>query len=297
MHIPFISPARKRLERRKGGGGKGGGGKGGGGDGGGGSSSGGRSVPVSSLPAGKSSATTSGAGGGRPIVIPPGQPFSGRSAGGGTRTQVYGTNVYGSGYPGTANVRGVAGLGLPFYFWPVVWGGAGFGAGSYLHDEGEYGEPDNSTRPGGPMAQAQFQSNSTGSIFHVLSDNSTVASLITSINANCSSDLSLSNSSTVPTAYDATNATDPKPEQAVQYYRSSSVVLTLDGYNDTAALNNDTNAPATPLPSGIDTTLLGCLNDTIGSSVPLVDAGLRWGPPNVLSLSLLSLVVFRLLAF
>jgi hypothetical protein len=54
-------------------------------------------------------------------------------------------------------------------------------------------------------------------------------------------------------------------------------VLTLDGYNDTAALSNDTNAPDTPLPTNIDTTLLDCLNQTIGLSVPLVDAaGARW---------------------
>jgi hypothetical protein len=63
----------------------------------------------------------------------------------------------------------------------------------------------------------------------------------------------------------------------VEYYRASSVVLTLDGYNDTAALSNDTNAVDTPLPTNIDTTLLDCLNQTIGLSVPLIDAaGSTW---------------------
>lgn len=54
--------------------------------------------------------------------------------------------VYGSGYPGVAS-RGVANLGFPFVFWPIVWGGSlGYGA-AYLHDThevrpvfcGEYG--------------------------------------------------------------------------------------------------------------------------------------------------------------
>jgi len=62
----------------------------------------------------------------------------------------------------------------------------------------------------------------------------------------------------------------------VQYYRASSVVLTLDGYNDTAALGeNVTNAADpiyhVPLPNTTDTTLLNCLNETIGAAVPLAD--------------------------
>jgi hypothetical protein len=69
----------------------------------------------------------------------------------------------------------------------------------------------------------------------------------------------------------------PQPEQAVQYYRASSVVLTLDGYNDTGVFGNDTNAVHTPLLTNIDTNLLDCLNQTIGLSVPLIDAAnARW---------------------
>lgn len=41
--------------------------------------------------------------------------------------------TYGSGYPGVRS-RGINGLGFPFYFWPVVWGGAaGAGGAAYLH--------------------------------------------------------------------------------------------------------------------------------------------------------------------
>ena len=126
------------------------------------------------------------------------------------------------------------------------------------------------------MTQAAFSSNTSTSTtspvstFHIVADNTTVTSLIASIQANCSIS---SNSSTVPVAFTA-NASDPLPEQAVQYFRASSVALTLDGYNNTAALtasdnaNDSTPAPA-PLPSGVDTALLDCLNATIGEAVPL----------------------------
>lgn len=156
MFVPFISKrSESTLFRRKGGGG---GGKGGGGGGGksSGSGSGGRgggtarSSPISSGGSSKS-ATSYGNGGGRSSSIPSGQLFAGREAGGGTRNEVVGTRYvyfcfyfspalihrlfrqYGSGYPGI-NQRGVAGLGFPFFFWPVVWGGsAGIGTAAYLH--------------------------------------------------------------------------------------------------------------------------------------------------------------------
>jgi hypothetical protein len=122
----------------------------------------------------------------------------------------------------------------------------------------------------------------------VLSDHSTVSSLIQSLKANCSSSLS-TNTSSSPTPY-TNGTTEPLPEQALEYYRASSVVLTLDGYNDTAALNGTQNpnatAPAAPLPGGTDTTLLACLNDTIGRAVPLIDAGIRPGPPGMFALVL-----------
>ncbi|KIJ59965.1 hypothetical protein HYDPIDRAFT_117870 [Hydnomerulius pinastri MD-312] len=118
--------------------------------------------------------------------------------------------------------------------------------------------------------EANFISNSTGTTFHVLSDNSTVSSLITTIDTNCSSSLS-SSSSTTPQPFNATAPGVPQPEQAVQYFRSSSIVLTLDGYNNSATYNNDTNAPDSPLPSGIDMTLLDCLNQTISLAAPLIN--------------------------
>ncbi|KAF9225627.1 hypothetical protein BS17DRAFT_554757 [Gyrodon lividus] len=286
MFVPIVTPKLQSIERRKGGGG---GGKSSGGSSsssssksgsgsssseGGGTSSGGKqtSVPISgSTSSGKSTATVYGSGGGKSITIPSGQLFSGRSAGGGSRGQVFGTRMYGSGYPGITG-RGVAGRGFPFWFWPVVWGG---GSVTYLHDT-EYGDSFNTSRVGGPMMESTFISNSMNTTFHVLSDNSTVSSLITIIDTNCSSSLSSSSSSS-PQPFNASAPGAPRPEQAIQYYRASSIVLTLDGYNNSATLSSDPNATDSPLPSSIDMTLLDCLNQTIALAAPLIDgAGPRW---------------------
>ncbi|EKM57725.1 uncharacterized protein PHACADRAFT_251537 [Phanerochaete carnosa HHB-10118-sp] len=282
VHVPGIT---QRLYPRKGGGGGGGKGGGSGGEGGGtgkgsgsegsgdGStgSSGRSSVPLSGSTGGSNDRTITayGKGGGSASTIPSGQLFAGRNVGGGTRDQVFGTRTYGSGYPGQPNNRGVTNLGFPFVFWPVVWGGTlGYGA-AYLHDTNEYGDPNNSSRPGGPMAQTVFADKNSNNTFHLLADNTTVASLIDSVAANCS----LGNTTALtPIPLNTSDPSQPRPEQAVQYYRASSVVLTLDGYNDTAALSNDSSMPDTPLPSWVDTPFLNCLNQTIGAAVPLVDA-------------------------
>ncbi|KAK0467144.1 uncharacterized protein EV420DRAFT_1507461 [Desarmillaria tabescens] len=295
MFVPFITA---RMQRRAGGGG-GGGSTGGGSKGGSGStsksgsgtgsssssggskgSSGGSSSgsnggssngKVSSVSAGGTSkaASSYSRGGGSISTIPSGQLFAGRSIGGGTRDQVFGTRTYGSGYPGTSG-RGVAGRGFPFYFWPVVWGGAvSAGTAPYLHSD-EYGLPDNSSRPGGPMVSVTFNSSAGGSsTFHVVSDNQTVTSLISDITGNCSSLFNTSSSTT--NAYNASDPSAPQPEQVIQYYRASSAYLMLDGYNNTAVFESE-NATDVPLPSWVNTTAIDCLNQTIGAAVPLVDA-------------------------
>ncbi|KAH8110027.1 hypothetical protein DFH11DRAFT_1805979 [Phellopilus nigrolimitatus] len=285
----------KKLYRRKGGGGGGGhgGGEGGGGhsdeggegssggsSGSGGASSGAR-TPVSigsgSSSGGKTSAISYGSGGGKAAKIPSGQLFAGRSQGGGTRGEVFGSRTYGSGYPGVTGSRGVAGLGFPFYFWPVVWG---TGHPTYLHST-EYGDVNNSSRPGGALTTVPFSSSSGNSTFHVVSDSATTTSLRSSVAAKCSSVLaSNSKGNQAVIAFAPTNKEQPQPEQAVQYFRASSITLTLDGYSDTAALAGDggANEKHTPLPGWVDTNLLNCLNQTIGAAAPLVD-----GAPSFLS--------------
>ncbi|KAG5640995.1 hypothetical protein DXG03_006437 [Asterophora parasitica] len=148
----------------------------------------------------------------------------------------------------------------------------------------------NTSRPGGAMAAAAFQSSSTSSIFRVLADNETVSTLIGDIRSNCSSSLDSSLSSTSPSPYGGY----PLPEQVVQYYRASSIALTLDGYNDSAVFAPD-GTPDTPLPSGVDTKLMDCMNQTIGLAAPLVDGGVGLTVPNLGLLGLLY-VVWNLLS-
>ncbi|KAG6884894.1 hypothetical protein C0993_007403 [Termitomyces sp. T159_Od127] len=78
-----------------------------------------------------------------------------------------------------ASRKGVADLGFPFVFWSVAWGGvAGIGAGAYLHTS-EYGWPDNSSRPGGPLTTATSVSSSNlNTTFRFLADNATTIFLI-----------------------------------------------------------------------------------------------------------------------
>ncbi|KAJ6535187.1 hypothetical protein B0H10DRAFT_2144886 [Mycena sp. CBHHK59/15] len=292
MYVPFLTtPSTRQLARRRGGGKSGGGAKGGGESGGAGGTS--RSSSVSTGGSSRS-ATSYGGGGGKVVTIPSGQLFSGRTEGSGTRAQMFGTPTYGSGYPGITG-RGVVGRGFPFYFWPLSFGaGGGIGTAAYLHSNSEYGHADNSSRPGGPIMTAAFQSNSTsGMTFRILADNSTVTDLIADISANCSSSLSAA-SATAPSPYNDSAVLPPQPEQVVQYYRASSIALSLDGYNNTAVFAAE-GTPDVPLPAGIDTTLLDCLNQTIGLAAPLVDGGgARWGAvPNNAGLLALAWLVWR----
>ncbi|KXN83090.1 hypothetical protein AN958_01841 [Leucoagaricus sp. SymC.cos] len=303
MFIPGLSrrSSTKTLERRKGGGGggRGGGGRSGGSRGGGGGSSksggGGSSRSGGKAPkprAIKSSSTFSsggktrapsayGRGGGTPTPIPSGLPFAGRLVGGGTRSQVFGTRAYGSGYGSGFTTRGVAGRPFPFFFWPVVWGGSALLlTDTYLDARREYGDVNNSTRPGGPLSTAAFQSSTENITFRLVADNDTATSLVSDLSTNCSMSFA-TNPSPSSSPLDP-NASTPRPEQVVQYYRASSIVLTLDGYNNTATYGPE-GTPDSPLPS-MNMTLLICLNETIGLAAPLVDGGAVLSAPTYLNI-------------
>ncbi|KAJ3525934.1 hypothetical protein NMY22_g10373 [Coprinellus aureogranulatus] len=293
MFVPFLSTSstRRPLERRKGGGGGGRGST---------SSSGKTSSSSSSSSSKTSSSKTSGTKTGSSsktktkikykssssssnkwnkqvgvaAAIPAGFPFAGRIAGGGTRDNIYGTRTYGSGYPGIVG-RGTSGRGFPFFFWPLAWPlavGGGAGAALYLHSNYEYGAPTNSTRPGGQLTYTIFSSAAvapnTPSTFRFLSDNTTVALMDLEVKAACGSLLD-SNATTPPLVFWESDTT-PAPEQAVQYFRASSAVLTLDGYNNTGTYAVEGTAD-TPLPDNVNQNLLSCLNSTIGSTLPLID--------------------------
>ncbi|KAJ3710410.1 hypothetical protein C8R42DRAFT_376654 [Lentinula raphanica] len=240
------------------------------------------------------SITPYGNGAAKSFTIPSGQPFAGRTAGGATRDQIYGTRTYGSGYPNNAGSLGVANRGFPFFFWPVVWGERQVvPLPTYMI---------RTNRPGGILMTAAFQSNSnsTSSIYRILADNTTVSDLITDIHANCSSHLT-SNSASSPSnaiVYNSSASDAPKPEQVVQYFRASTVALTLDGYNNTSVFSDSNSTADVALPSGIDTTLLDCMNSTIGVAVPLIDgASMRWGTPTYGVIGLVWVVMFLSMNF
>ncbi|KAG9088986.1 hypothetical protein FRC07_012437, partial [Ceratobasidium sp. 392] len=290
----------------RGGGGRGGGGGGksgsGGGGGGGGSSSGSRGG-VSFGSGGSRGSSSYGAGGGSRSVITSGA-FAGRSIGGGTRNQVYGNSRYGSGYPygGGSYVNG---RGFPFGYWPVY---VPIGGGAAYYGYHEYGPSSNSSRPGGQMQQALVRSsnwpaanarrwlvderqvkngtnstttpvpvpvNNATASYYIVGDADSVAAVMQELVTIC---LAVN---TTGTPVDDFNST-VHVEQAVQYYRASSFMLALTSYNNSASLPSnappDNNTAALPttsdtaLPPGTDLNFLTCLNNTIGSSIPIMDS-------------------------
>ncbi|KAI0028564.1 hypothetical protein K488DRAFT_26897, partial [Vararia minispora EC-137] len=134
-----------------------------------------------------------------------------------------------------------------------------------------YGSPDNTARPGGVLTVVAFPSRntSTPSTFRFMADDATVGAVVAQVGPACGGDIA--NVSLLPSPYTSVSRV-PLPEQAVQYYRGSSAVLTLNGYNNTALFSGDpaVNASAAPLPPATDLILLSCLNSTIGAMVPLV---------------------------
>ena len=135
----------------------------------------------------------------------------------------------------------------------------------------QYGSPDNSSRPGGPMVTSTYASNTQNTTFYLVTDSNTADTMVTIIQQNCSEVLNFGVSNT-PVPYNTSDPNSPRPEEAIQYYRASSAALMLAGYNNTAQLSDNTSLPDVPLPTNIDTDLLTCLNDTIGAAIPLVDA-------------------------
>lgn len=114
--------------------------------------------------------------------------------------------------------------------------------------------------------------------FNLVGDEESVRSVLDVL---VSSSCGASNLTVVP--YSTTNTSQPQPESVVQYYRASSLALTLDGYNNTAESpanmppDNSTAPPNiadSPLPTNhTDMNFLSCINGTIGDSVPILNSG------------------------
>ncbi|KAJ6449931.1 hypothetical protein C8R47DRAFT_336507, partial [Mycena vitilis] len=188
---------------------------------------------------------------------------------------------------------GVAGRGFPFYFWPSVWGyDIGHNATAvYMHSD-ECGGADSTRRPGGPMAMAVLQSKATanGTTFRLFSDDSTISGLMPIFATNRLQYLTAVDVNAIAPTPIATGGS--LPEQGVQYYRASSVLLNLDDYNSSAVFAAESSIADVPPPSITDTDLLDC---TIAQAVLLVDGARSMTPPPNLAFVLLCflLVVLR----
>ncbi|CAE6337666.1 unnamed protein product [Rhizoctonia solani] len=281
-----ISNEPHSLYPRKGGGrgGGGGGGKGGKGAKGSTGSRGGKSISGLS---GKT-ASSGSRGGGVVTTIPSGSRFAGRQAGGATRDNVYGGSYYGSGYPyGSYGSTWVGGRPFPYYYWPVY-----VGPHQY-YGSSEYGPANSTERPGGPMYTISVYTTdpkyNTTDVYRILGDQDSVGTVLAALQSNCSV-VGGTMFDYDPTSNDLAHSL-PRIESVVQWYRSSSFALSLDGYNNSAsaitpaALSNNTQQlitallPSTPLPSNLDRAFLDCVNYTTATSLPLIDAGFSHLPP------------------
>ncbi|TDL24749.1 hypothetical protein BD410DRAFT_718553 [Rickenella mellea] len=275
----------KTLVRRKGGGGGGRGGSGRGSSSHGSSSSGAAKSHGASSTFYKSSyaqpfhisyANTDvgayGDGKGKKFTLGPSTPFPGRLAGSGTRSQIYGTSRYGSGYPYGATGSYISGRPFPFIFYPIA-------ITEYdYYGSTEYRNVSATSRPGGQVVEAVVQplNDTSGVTYRIVGDDSSVTAVYAALATNCSiANPTITNTTVAP----FNPGTYPQPEQVIQWYRASSFALSLDSYNNSAALfsnmplsSNQSALPLssdTPLPAGQNSTFLKCLNTTIAASVPL----------------------------
>lgn len=216
---------------------------------------------------------TGATGGGRPYQVASGNAFAGRSVGGGTRSQINTGRAFGGGAL-------VGGLAFPFIFWPLAFSG---GYGNY-YGSSIYGPPNNGTRPGGQLLSWTLLPTWASSVtngsappadngFILYGDIASVTDLIPLLAQSCS---------VADNTY-GTNVT-ATPDMAVEYYRGSTFSLMLDGYNNSlpnveASPDNSSSLPAeisnaipAPLPSGVNSTYLICLNTTITNQLGLLDS-------------------------
>lgn len=144
----------------------------------------------------------------------------------------------------------------------------------------QYGSASNSSRPGGPQQQLRLlvegttasPANNLNTTFHLIADSSTIKALIPKLTSDCTGTGKLQTPLSTPTFYTGTSLSDPQPEQAVLYFRGSTVVLTNDGFNNTAALN-DTQPEGNETvykPTDAAAPLYTCLQSSIAKNVPLI---------------------------
>ncbi|KZV89946.1 hypothetical protein EXIGLDRAFT_720847 [Exidia glandulosa HHB12029] len=207
--------------------------------------------------------TTKGYGGGKTTKVADDKPFAGRSIGGGNRDQIYGTAVYGSGYPyGAGNSSStVAGRPFPFGYWPLY-------VLPPLPGSQEYGGSENTQRTGGRMTTSRVNAkanHAAADVYFLIGDNDSVSSIGQALNKS-------SCSATAAPLVNYISNTDVDSSEIIQWYRASSFAFALQGFNATVTLSHS-GANGTlqhDLPATLDLSFLGCINKTIADNLPIL---------------------------
>jgi hypothetical protein len=229
----------------------------------------------------KVSAWSDGGGPKHTIASDVGHPFGGRAIGGGNRKDIYGTRIFGSGYPAgyeasNPSNSSVAGRGFPYGTWPISWG--------TYHGGEEYSTPDVAViRPGGQLATAQVSTTDTSKwpgaspdeMYTIIGDRDSVMFMLEDLVWWCHAVPRWPRAFEVVAA--SSNNNSIRPESVIQYYRASSFALVYTGYNNSFAINSTSQTidydQSTPLPSSIaNSQFLNCINHTIGAAIPIIDS-------------------------
>ena len=196
-------------------------------------------------------------------------PFAGRQFGGAERSDLNGTQIFGSGYPyGNENRTTIAGRPFPFGLWPIYWGNDTIGSD-------EYGPALDGMRPGGqlvtiPLTPQTGAYNLTGEeIYYIIGDRDSALFMMISLVTSCRVKPAWP-SKFVPNSANSTIGI----QNIIKYYRASSFALAFRGYNNQFVIGNaDTESTtSTPLPDGIvDSNFRQCLDDVIFTALAIMN--------------------------
>ncbi|CAG7851160.1 SubName: Full=Uncharacterized protein {ECO:0000313/EMBL:CCA75116.1} [Serendipita indica DSM 11827] len=194
-------------------------------------------------------------------------PFAHREFGAGTRGEIRGTNMFGSGYPyGVWNTTSIARRSFPFGVWPLYWE-------DDFMDSNEVGAQLDAIRPGGHIsivplrAQKENFTISQDEVYYAVGDSQSLISILISYVTWCHASLAW------PTRFDPTspNAT-VKLENVLQYYRASSFALASPAYSNPNSRNASYQPTGEWIPERIkNSPFWQCLDSTTASALPIMN--------------------------
>ncbi|CAG7851144.1 SubName: Full=Uncharacterized protein {ECO:0000313/EMBL:CCA73740.1} [Serendipita indica DSM 11827] len=204
-------------------------------------------------------------------------PFAHRQFGGGTRREIRGTNMFGSGYPyGAWNTTSIACRLFPFGVWPLHWGD--------FMDSDEVGARLDAIRPGGHLSVVPLRATkdnltvSPDEVYYAVGDSQSLLSILISYVTWCHASLAW------PTRFDPMSPnTKVKLDNVLMYYRASSFALASPTYNNT----NSRNASYQPITEWIpkaakNSPFWHCLDSTTANALPIMNPPPR--PPGYKSI-------------